>query len=563
MDEEYSSGRRQKRPYIKKQTNNAPGVQPPTSPPQIPDLAFNIHGWALEDGMITRGLHEVINAYKPTMSKGGFEAKIRSLESEGVRGIYRNDLRYTPREINPDLAKNDSSITQYLVVGYTLQEDDPYFIDNKTLQRYSEGELVGEERPSDDHLIEWDNIRTPILVVSPIKENTGTSVRLFGLIQPVSGLCHPVLLTHERIFYRWEYRASAGAKHTQRNKNWNQVIIDKAKSLTPLSQRVDWSVVPQDPLPRRGIKREASDPIIKQEEDDTGAYDGVVIELPNDTIFELKLELPQLFESVISRRESATVVDDLPLITTQIKVVLNEESHGILLAIRRSKSSRISKEIEASLAKIISLTDVPGLHHTALALFQQQGAAFDRDTAQMMITEALELWPRIGAGMHVDEILKIKHVMNICGVSLTPEKSKSFVINVIRFLRQNALHTEDDLQRTVVHWSQHAKSVSQLTSGDVQAVQLDTCYLVTLLKAILGIHVWQEAMMVPVLSSNAPPTFNTCYLEHYLNIEAMSMQSLSENLRQIVTYAKSKDCKIEDIQLWLERLRLRIRQVSE
>lgn len=39
-----AESRKTKRQYVKKSTNVAPGVIPPTSPPQLSDLAFNIHG---------------------------------------------------------------------------------------------------------------------------------------------------------------------------------------------------------------------------------------------------------------------------------------------------------------------------------------------------------------------------------------------------------------------------------------------------------------------------------------------------------------------------------------
>lgn len=136
------------------------GVQPPTSPPQIAHVAFNIHGWGTTDPMSgRRGLFEVINAQKATMVRGGFAAKIAELQCKNSCDIYRQDLTYTARELDTTLPGRDPGVVPYLVVGYTLQEDDPVFISNVAKPWTSivstQGLTVCRKRTSDTARERW------------------------------------------------------------------------------------------------------------------------------------------------------------------------------------------------------------------------------------------------------------------------------------------------------------------------------------------------------------------------------------------------------------------------
>ncbi|KAK5072032.1 hypothetical protein LTS08_000870 [Lithohypha guttulata] len=566
---EASANKKLKRPYVRKYTNNAPGIRVPTSPPQIADLAFNIHGWAMEDRLASsRTVFEVINAYNATMVKGGFEAKIKELEQEGVGSVYRQDLTYTARELDTSLAGNDSSVSQYLVVGYTLQEHDPVFQDNKTFLRYSENELVGETRPEAEHIISWNEVLTPILVVTPIKENTGTSVRLFALIMPRSGLCQPVLITHERIFYRWEYRASAGARPAQRNKNWNQVIVDKAKELTPPEQLINHDF---EDAPRPVIKRSTSTvPFIKQEEGEDGdiLFANLTNELADLDMFELHLDLRRLFEPLAERDRRIVISDMSAGLMSRLKVGLNEESRGILEAIRTSRSSRVIQQVRTSFLKVSKASgQIPTERYHGLACFTQPGTGFDRGGMEHVLAEMRNLWPEMGPLIDHNSVVRIKHGMNQMNMVVSFETMKEFFGSALAYLRTNFQCSDLDLRNKLVEAAQKSMIMSRspmLTRHDTETIGMDAVYLVALMSEIVAIHAWQDERARRMFYCQVPASFQGMEVEHHLNIESIEQATrrLPQHIRHIVSYAQSRQCGTDDILLWLERLRLRIRQVD-
>ena len=555
--------RKLKRGYVRKPTCNAPGIRAPTSPPQIADLAFNIHGWALEDGMINRAAFEVINAYKATMIKGGFEAKIRELQGTGIGGVYRQDHIYTRRELDVNLANDDPSVAQYLVIGYTLQEDDPLYQENKTFVRYSENELVGETRAAPEHTIGWDEVYPPLLVVTPIKENIGTSIRLFGLIMPRSGLCQPVLLTHERIFYRWEFRASAGARPAQRNKNWNQVIIDKAKELTPPEQLLANKQEDSDldtPIKRRRM----SGPRIKQEEDEDLSYAEMAGQLPDPDVFEMILDLDTLLEGLTAKREPISLEEDAANVLTRLKIILNDEGRGILTAVRTSQSSRLSQQVRDSFMKV-SDNKMPTRQSRAIAHFAKAGTTLNHEEARYVVAEIVEIWRRHNSIVDVDSIMRLKQAMNDSNVSVSFEIMKDFLNATVGYMKVNTGCSDHDLRHKVHEAVQMATALSQgsLSRGDTQSIGMDAVYLVTLLKEMVDIHNWQDLSTKHMFNGQAPETFNGMEIEHYLNVKPIE-QAASEmpyNIKYLVNIARNRGCGVDDILLWLERLRLRIRQI--
>jgi len=561
-----SLARRLKRQYVRKGTNNAPGIQPPTSPPQIADLAFNIHGWALQDGMAWRKTFEVINAYKATMVKGGFEKKIQELRDENQGVVYREDLGYTARELDPNLANTDPSVSQYLVVGYTLQEEDPVFLNNKTFARYSENELVGETRPQPQNLVMWGQVRTPILVVTPIKENTGTSVRLFGLIMPRSGLCQPVLLTHERIFYRWEFRASAGARPVQRNKNWNQIVIDKARELTPSE-----GLVPQHdgsferPLKRRRFSSDEG-PIVKLEEDGFW-HDLPQDDLENSEVFELVLILDQLFERLSDRYNPTTIPPETPNVATRLKIILTPESRGIINAIRASRSSRINQEVHESFVRVSRSHHVPSAETSqGLMHFTYPGTTFGRAEAETVVRDIRGLWPKFAHLADVNAVLRLKEVMDEADLAIGFEAMKDFFMSALSHIRLNPNMADTELQSKLHDAIQVAVFANQSASDGAQVdtnIGMDAVFLVTLLKDMLVIHDWQSNATKAMYTGSFPNSFAGMEMEHYLEIR--SVEAATEDLLNTVKYligsAKAKQCGVDDVLLWLERLRLRIRQV--
>jgi len=516
--------------------------------------------------MAWRDTFEVINAYKATMVKGGFEKKIQELREENQGMVYREDLRYTPRELDPNLASVDPSVSQYLVVGYTLQEEDPVFQNNKTFARYSENELVGETRPPPQNLVMWGQVRPPILVVTPIKENTGTSVRLFGLIMPRSGLCQPVLLTHERIFYRWEFRASAGARPTQRNKNWNQVVIDKARDLTPPD-----GLVPQhDGSFERPIKRRRSSssggPVIKLEED------SLMDDLPQDgleksEVFELVLALEDLFEALAERYNIMTIPPPTPNVTTRLKIFLTPESRGIINAIRTSRSSRIKQEVQASFVRVSMGREVPSAETSqGLMHFAYPGTTFGRPEAEAVVKDIKELWPKLAHLADANAVFRLKEVMSDAGLAVGFEAMKDFFMSALTHIKLKPNMTDMELQTRLHDAIQMAVYVNQPASDGNQVdtnIGMDAVFLVTLLKDILVIHDWQSNGTKAMYTGNVPTSFAGMEMEHYLEIRSVEAATgdLLNTVRYLIGSAKAKRCGVDDVLLWLERLRLRIRQV--
>ncbi|KAJ9652962.1 hypothetical protein H2198_007830 [Neophaeococcomyces mojaviensis] len=554
--------RKTKRPYVRKATNVAPGIVPPTSPPQLAELAFNIHGWALEDGMAGRSTFEVINAYNATMVKGGFEAKIKELQEQHTGDIYRDDLAYTARELDKNLANTDPSVSRYLVVGYTLREDDPIYFNNRTFARYSENELVGEARPAEQHVIHWNECVTPILVVTPVKENTGTSIRLFGLIMPRSGLCQPVLITHERIFYRWEFRASAGARPAQRNKNWNQVIIDKALSMTLKDGK---------PHEEPAIKRQRSEePVVKQEDVDTYYLDSRNRSEIEGEVLELKLDLGNLFEPLSEvYKVVQTIQDTSRNAMTCFKVVLNgSETRGILYAIRITRSDRIKSEVEKQLVKVSNSNGFLPEQCSSFERFGDSGyKSYGVELGHDVLNDIKKLWADLEPLTNVTSLMNIKGAINQTQQSISRENMKDVLQALLSALSYQPNMPKPALQERLMEaiYASRTMRRSNVSRADQHAnkpLAIDASFLVTLLKDALAIHEWQ-GKATEQLAKDIPMSYNGGVFEHMIDIRVsqQSAEDVDNTLRWLINHARIRGCGIDDILLWLERLRLRIRQI--
>lgn len=556
---------RSKRPYNRKGNPQPINLVFPTSPPQLSEFAINVHGWALEEGMQNRAVFEVINAYNPTMIKGGFEGKIKELRAGGFTDIYRNDLQYTARELDAGLAERDSSISQYLVVGYTLQEEDPIFVNNRNFSRYSENELVGETQPSEQNLIKWDTCRTPVLVVTPIKENTGTSVRLFGLIQQTSGLCQPVLLTHERIFYRWEYRASAGAKPTQRNKNWNQLIVQKAKELTP----IDNAARDEDVKPKRAKKTSQSRGTVKQERQELAQNDIPEAREPGDLQgdhFELSLVLDSLLKPAV--RTDCNIVN-VPRGEpwSSIKIVLSPDTRAIVTGIRASRTDRVIEEIRFVLTKVEMPKEIPLDKTVGLQHFVSVNSPFGFEDAQVAVNEIEALWPELALLVDVNKIARMKAVMNYMNLTVGLETMAKFFSNTLAYLATNPHVTDETLALKLVEYHHLACVLVQAHRSiavNRGPAGVDAIFLITLLRDLLRYDNYQNNAMRqdPTQNRIAMPSAFACHsFEYFFSFDvAERSQELDDTVQELFKHAKDKNCGIEDIVLWLERLRLRIRQ---
>lgn len=524
--------------------------------------------------MANRSTFEVINAYKATMIKGGFEAKINELKTGRQVDVYRDDLRYTPRELDTTLADRDSAVCQYLVVGYTLQEEDPIFVGNKDFSRYSDNELVGETWPSDQHLIHWESCRTPILVVTPIKENTGTSVRLFGLIQPRSGLCQPVLLTHERIFYRWEFRASAGAKYSQRNKNWNHLIIEKARLLTPPDNSVKEDEGNEQKRPTRR-NRSRSRAVVKQEvkqeiEHDyiRQAYetiDAQEMEELQDPFLELNLNLGSLIRPRYQQDFDINYSTRTEFMS-KIKVLLSPPVRGIITAIRASKTDRVIQEIRSALTKLNMPEEIPAEKSICLLHFSFHNTNFGMDEAQVAADEIKALWPELSYLVDADRIMRLKLVMNNSGLAVELETMKTFFANALAYLAADFNIGDLDLSiklndlrqiAVVLYQSRVAMASNPPPIGD------DAIFLLTFLRDLLKYDLFQIRANEPGLAQGRlamPSTLVRQSWEYMVDFDITERRNeIDVTVSELSEYAKSKNCGLEDILLWLERLRIHIR----
>ena len=564
-----------RRQYNRRPTNNAPTIVPPTSPPQLADLAFNIHGWAMEDGMSMyggRSTFEVINAYKATMVKGGFGAKIEELQRDEQRNrelrldaggdIYRQNLTYTQRELDPNLASTDPAIAQYLVVGYTLQEEDPVFASNKEFLRYSENELVGETVPPADKVINWNSVRTPILVVTPIKENTGTSVRLFGLIMPRSGLCQPVLLTHERIFYRWEFRASAGARATQRNKYWNQIVIDKAREL----MSPEMIAKMEEEASRTIVKiRETSYSVKPEEREEKLSTIPHALDLDELEVFGMNIDLDQLFASASDDKMLLLPQHGLKF-NTDVKLVLTDDTREFIHAIRASKDpSRLYDQLWHFMYRSTVNLSLPPQSNAVFMKFFTLGAPLDMDEAHMLAEEVAHAWPQLQNMVTINALSHIKHVMSITGQTLVSEVCME---NFFKFMLSAFQRNPNMGDQEAAHWLTVSIQLSQLLGSDpvVQqalgvGMQPDTVMMVLLLKELFVIHKFQQSASLAMMKMPSLTKVNTTH-HIELNFAGQDQRSLfdaAEFLRSGVSFTDMKRSLIQ-IHGWFATLRDEIRR---
>jgi len=187
-------------------------IEPPT---QIADLAFNIRGHALEDGLRERRENEVINAYSPVAVI--FTTAVKSL-SKADEEVWRESLAFTPRE----LGGIEEGLRPYLVVGYALREPPPGTL---TASKESKKQRpVGITRP--DSVISWAESNV-IYVVSEILEAPKEGVQLWALLKPNLGVCTPYQIGQDAVFYRWEFR-DASTSIRARGVNWNRLVTNQA-----------------------------------------------------------------------------------------------------------------------------------------------------------------------------------------------------------------------------------------------------------------------------------------------------------------------------------------------
>jgi hypothetical protein len=167
----------------------------------------------IPDGINSDGEPTVLNAYQPTMNT--WERAAASLLDKGEQP-WRESLSLTPQERDP---QRDASVSQYLLVGFTLPELQPEYLKLHPSQK--------KQVPVGTHLDPTSVIDTPdgvlpIMVVVQMQEETELeeAMTFYALINPSGGLCTPHRLAQKACFYLPMFRDSAGDLNT-RGPAWN------------------------------------------------------------------------------------------------------------------------------------------------------------------------------------------------------------------------------------------------------------------------------------------------------------------------------------------------------
>lgn len=197
--------------------------------PQIMDLAFNLYGWAIEDGIRSKNNKIVINARAP--SRSSYESVLEAAEEHSTppSEIFNSSPTFSTAEG----AQPSQDTCQYMLVGYIPRSlDDEHLNMNKD---YNAGgsRSVGSVRPN--NVIPWDNAAPPVFVVAQLACKKSTHyARYLALLKPKDGLCTPFYISErQHVFFRWEFRYLV-ANFGRRRAFWASAVKE---GLEPLSCR--------------------------------------------------------------------------------------------------------------------------------------------------------------------------------------------------------------------------------------------------------------------------------------------------------------------------------------
>lgn len=348
--------------------------------------------------------------------------------------------------------------------------------------------MVGEETPSAQHLIDWRACRTPVLVVTPVKVNTGTSVRLFGLVLPRSGLCQPVLLQHARIFYRWEFRASAGSRADQRNKNWNQIVINKALELDPGSRYgTQVAALPALEIVDQGqwgsdiyVKREYDQEMDLRPENFAASSTDIVFQL--DNLFRPKV-LP----------DGPTVVVDVPT-TTHVRMISSSEVRAVISHIRGTSTERVENELRKALLGLNLLTQES--EYPNLSRFPLLDVDLTPCTAALLAEEIRDAYPRLAKFAQRDQLIRVQALLRHNRLPLAYQWLEEFLADVLPLTVVAQISDEQLMTKmygTVMQLASrwHHSGVLSTDRRQLCAVSPDAIFVVCLLEKLFYIHRWQ------------------------------------------------------------------------
>jgi hypothetical protein len=137
--------------------------------------------------------------------------------ADGANPLFRTDAVYSARE----LREPEVGVSQYLVVGYAPREIKDYM--KKKRQGLEKQRPVGSAAPPAQDIIPWDPARPPMIVVTEILPQQPEGIQLWALIYPKNGLCTPIGISQDLVFYLHEFRDNTTDGH-KRASNWNRNV---------------------------------------------------------------------------------------------------------------------------------------------------------------------------------------------------------------------------------------------------------------------------------------------------------------------------------------------------
>jgi hypothetical protein len=131
---------------------------------QIKSLAFNMKGWAMEDGMKSRPLNQLICAWEPSSTHASDIIEYAEKKGQLAAEPFRNYSSLTNRE----KGHPSNSVKQYLIVGYVLRESEEVYL--KSNPKPTNQKKVGSQHPP--NVIKLDEASPLLLVVvDPNQDN--------------------------------------------------------------------------------------------------------------------------------------------------------------------------------------------------------------------------------------------------------------------------------------------------------------------------------------------------------------------------------------------------------
>ncbi|OAG43841.1 hypothetical protein AYO21_02068 [Fonsecaea monophora] len=202
---------------------------------QIPNLAFNLFGKAMEDKCTERDKHQVIVARNAsTTSWSDVIEKNKEDTATAEQPIFRPSMDFTMRE--QDTKAPQVGTGQFLVVGYAKANlDKKYRSQDPGVTK----QIVGVFKPNE--ILPWEDDKHPTsYVVTPILDFSPEQLKLYVLLKPDKGLCTPYSLAKDDVFFRFEYRdtePNVSKRRTSWRKNISQHSVRVGLQMKPSAKQ--------------------------------------------------------------------------------------------------------------------------------------------------------------------------------------------------------------------------------------------------------------------------------------------------------------------------------------